>query len=111
MQALDSQELKCEVRVGYQGTKILKIVDEGYLVTDDDVKTGKVLVELDSSELQKQLVQQEIIYQSSAAALTDAQQGYDIQLNQNISDMMAVGAEGALRTDGLREIPRDQSGR
>jgi len=34
LQALESQELKCEVRVGYQGTKILKIVDEGYLITE-----------------------------------------------------------------------------
>src|SRR5947208_6178764 len=53
MQAVESQEIKCEVRVGYQGTKILKIVEEGYLVTDDDVRTNKSLVELDSSELQK----------------------------------------------------------
>ena len=90
MQAVDSQEIKCEVRVGYQGTKILKIVEEGYLVTDDDVKTNKVLVELDSSELQKLMVQQEIQFQSSAASLADAQQGYDIQLNQNLSDIMAA---------------------
>src|SRR5882762_8050937 len=41
MQAVDSQELKCEVRVGYQGTKILKIVEEGYQVTDEDVKNLK----------------------------------------------------------------------
>jgi multidrug resistance efflux pump len=90
LQALDSQELKCEVRVGFQGAKILRIIDEGYQVTEDDVRTNKVLVELDSSELQKTLVQQEIIFQSAAAALADAQQGYDIQLNQNVSDMMAA---------------------
>ncbi|HMJ89134.1 MAG TPA: HlyD family efflux transporter periplasmic adaptor subunit [Candidatus Acidoferrum sp.] len=90
MQAVDSQEIKCEVRVGYQGTKVLKIVEEGYNITDEDVKTGKVLVELDSSDLQKQLVQQEIQFQSAAASLADAQQGYDIQLNQNLSDIMAA---------------------
>ena len=90
MQAVDSQELKCEVRVGYQGTKILKIVEEGYQVTDDDVRTNKVLVELDSSELQKTLVQQEIQFQSASASLADAQQGYDIQSNQNLSDILAV---------------------
>src|SRR2546425_11718616 len=90
LQALESQELKCEVRVGYQGTKILRIVEEGYQVTEDDVKTNKVLVELDSSELQKQIIQQEIQYQSAVASLTDAQQGYDIQLNQNISDIKAA---------------------
>ncbi|MBI3849591.1 MAG: HlyD family efflux transporter periplasmic adaptor subunit [Verrucomicrobia bacterium] len=90
IQALESQEIKCEVRVGYQGTKILKIVEEGYQVTEEDVKNGKVLVELDSSDLQKQIVQQEIQYQSAVASLTDAQQGYDIQLNQNISDIKAA---------------------
>jgi HlyD family secretion protein len=90
LQALSSQELKCEVRVGYQGTKILKIVDEGYMVTEEDVKNGKVLVELDSSELQKQLVQQEILYQSSSAALADATQGYEIQEIQNLSDILAA---------------------
>src|SRR5256714_4639504 len=90
IQALESQEIKCEVRVGYQGTKILKIVEEGYQVTEEDVKTNKVLVELDSSDLQKQIVQQEIQYQTAIASLTDAEQGYDIQLNQNISDIKAA---------------------
>ncbi|NOS68354.1 MAG: hypothetical protein HOP33_00280, partial [Verrucomicrobia bacterium] len=95
LQALESQEIKCEVRVGYQGTKILRIVDEGYLVTEEDVKTNKMLVELDSSELEKQIVQQEIQYQSAAASLTDAQQGYEIQVNQNQSDVK--GAEQKVR--------------
>jgi len=90
LEALESQESKCEVRVGYQGTKILKIVEEGYLVTEDDVKTNKVLVELDSSDLEKQIVQQEIQYQSALASLTDAQQNYEIQLNQNLSDVKAA---------------------
>jgi len=90
IQALESQEIKCEVRVGYQGTKILKIVEEGYQVTDEDVKTNKMLVELDPSELEKQIVQQEIQYQSAAASFTDAQQGYEIQVNQNASDIMAA---------------------
>ena len=90
VQALESQEIKCEVRVGYNGTKILKIVEEGYQVTEEDVKTNKVLVELDSSDLQKQLVQQEIQYQTAVASLTDAQQSYEIQLNQNISDIKAA---------------------
>jgi len=90
LQALESQELKCEVRVGYQGTKILRIVDEGYFVTEEDVKTNKVLVELDYSDLQKQIVQQEIQYQSAVANLTDSQQGYEIQLGQNQSDISAA---------------------
>jgi HlyD family secretion protein len=95
LQALESQESKCEVRVGYQGTKILKIVDEGYLVMEDDVKTNKMLVELDSSDLEDKIVQQEIQYQCALASLTDAQQNYEIQLNQNLSDVK--GAEQKVR--------------
>ncbi len=78
---------KCEVKVGYQGAKILRIVEEGYLVTEEDVRTNKVIVELDSSDLEKQIVQQEIQYQSAYASLIDAQQNYEIQLNQNQSDI------------------------
>jgi multidrug resistance efflux pump len=87
LQALEFQEIKCEVRVGYQGTKILRIVEEGYFVTDEDVKTNKVLVELDSSDIQKQIIQQEIQYQSAVASLIDAEQNYEIQLGQNQSDV------------------------
>ena len=90
LKALESQEIKCEVRVGYQGTKILKIVPEGYFVTDDDVRTNKVLCELDSSDLQNKLVQQEIQYQTALASLADAEQGYQIQLGQNDSDIKAA---------------------
>lgn len=89
IEALESQAVKCEVR-GYQGVKILKIVEEGYQVTDADVRTNKVLAELDSSELQKQITQQAITFESTAASLTDARQAYDIQLNQNVSDVNAA---------------------
>jgi len=90
IEALESQEIKCEVRVGFQGTKILRIVEEGYLVTEEDVKQGKILVELDSSEIEKQLVQQEIQYQNAVASLADAEQNYQIQLNQNLTDIAAA---------------------
>lgn len=90
VRAVESQEIKCEVRASYQGLKILKIVEEGYEVTAEDIRTNKVLVELDSSELEKQIVQQDIQYESAAASLTDAQQNYEIQLNQNLSDIKAA---------------------
>jgi len=90
IKAVESQEIKCEARVGYQGIKVLKIVDEGYEVTDQDIRTNKVLIELDSSELQKQIVQEDIQYETAVAALTDAQEGYEIQLNQNLSDIKAA---------------------
>jgi hypothetical protein len=89
VEALESQDFKCEVR-GFDGLKILKIVEEGYQVTEDDVKSRKPLVELDSAELKKQLTTQEIQFESTVASLTEARQAYDIQLNQNLSDIKAA---------------------
>ena len=68
IEALKSQEIRSEVK-GYQGTKILSIVDEGYQVTGEDVKNKKVLVELDSSELRQKIVTQEIQFQSTVATV------------------------------------------
>lgn len=90
IQAAQSQQIKCEVRVGYQGTKILKLIEEGYMITEEDIRTNKVLVELDSSEIQKQIAEQEIGFQSATASLTDAQQNFQIQLAQNQSDIKAA---------------------
>jgi multidrug efflux pump subunit AcrA (membrane-fusion protein) len=87
VEALESQEIRCEVATGYQGTKILKIIEEGYFVTDEDVKNGLVLVELDSSDLRDKLLTQEIQFQSTLAALTEARQSFDIQLNQSKLDI------------------------
>ncbi len=87
-------EIKCEVKGG-QGIKILKIVEEGYQVTEQDVKTNKVLVLLDSADLRTKILQQEIAFGSTAASLVDAQQAYDIQLNQNLSDVKAAEQKSA----------------
>lgn len=87
VEALESQEIRCEVAAGYQGTKILKIVEEGYFVTDEDVQNGLVLVELDSTDLRDRLLTQEIQYQSSLATLTEARQNFDIQFNQSQTDV------------------------
>lgn len=89
IEALESQEIRSEVRSA-AGTKILKIIEEGYLVTDDDVKNSKILVELDSADLRDRIVQEEISYQSDLASLTDAAQSYEIQRNQNTSDIAAA---------------------
>lgn len=88
-EALESQEIRSQIK-GYQGTKILSIVEEGYLVTDDDIKNGKILVELDNSDLKQRMTTEDIQFQSTLSGLIEAQQAYDIQLNQNRSDLKAA---------------------
>jgi HlyD family secretion protein len=92
IEALESQEIKSQVK-GWQGTKILSIVDEGYFVTAEDVSSKKVLVELDSSELQEKLTTSEISFRGTQAQLTEALKGYDIQVNQSESDIYAAELE------------------
>lgn len=90
VEALESQEIKSQVK-GWQGTKILYIVEEGYYVTEEDVKNKLKLVELDSSELQDKLTTSQIQFKGTQASLTEAEKGYDIQINQSESDI--YGAE------------------
>lgn len=89
LEAVESQEVRSEVK-GWEGRKILSIVEEGYLISDDDVRTNRILIELDSSEIKQRIVTQEIEFESKQAALTEAQQGFAIQLNQNVTDLKAA---------------------
>lgn len=82
--AAKSLQLKSEV----QGeTKILSIVEEGYLVTPEDVEKGLVLVELDSKLLLDQLTEKELAYQKSLADFTQAREEYEIQRTENQSNI------------------------
>ena len=90
IEAKESQQIKSEV----QGqVKILSIVEEGYMLTPEDVENGLVLVELDSKELLDRQLEQELQYQNAKASFTEAREQYDIQVNQNASDIKAAELE------------------
>jgi len=87
IKARRSIDINCNVEG--QST-IISIVPEGVFITEEDVKNGKVLVELDSSSLEEQIATREIDFASSEAALTEAKEAYDIQVKQNESDITAA---------------------
>ncbi|MCP4613853.1 MAG: HlyD family efflux transporter periplasmic adaptor subunit [Planctomycetes bacterium] len=87
IKARTSIDINCKVEG--QST-IISIVPEGIFITEEDVKNGKVLVELDSSNLEEQIATREIDFASSEAALTEATEAYDIQVKQNESDLAAA---------------------
>lgn len=82
VEAQESQEIKSEIR-GHSGAKILSIIEEGYLVTQEDIKNGLILVELDPSALEDQLVNQEIAVQTAEAQFVESRAQFDIQITQN----------------------------
>jgi len=84
IKARKSIDIKSEVEG--QAT-IISLVPEGTYITEDDVKNGKVLFELDSSSLEEELAQREIDLAASEASYAEAKEGYEIQLKQNESDI------------------------
>jgi HlyD family secretion protein len=84
MVAVKSLELKSEV----EGRKsILELVDEGTVVTQEDVDKGLVLCKLDSADLEESLSSRAISFSNTEAQYTKAQEDYAIQLKQNESDI------------------------
>jgi HlyD family secretion protein len=73
----------------YGEATIISIVPEGTYITQEDVDAGKLLVELDSSSLVDRLKEEEKGLASDVAMLTEAQENYHIQQNQNESDITA----------------------
>ena len=86
LEATQSQELRSQIK-GREGVKILSIVDEGYRVSPEDVDNGLVLVELDTASLIDEQLNQEIAVETAEASYIESRAQYEIQLNQNASDL------------------------
>lgn len=86
IRAMEYLEVKNEVKIS-NGTKILEIVEEGYEVTDQDIKDGKVLFRLDPSEIEEQIVGFDVEFQQTEASYAEAKQNLDIQESENQSEI------------------------
>jgi HlyD family secretion protein len=87
IKAVNSTDIKCEVE---GKTAIVNIVPEGTYITPEDVKNGKVLVELDSSKLREELAQRQIDLATAEANHAEAKEAYQIQVKQNESNITAA---------------------
>ena len=74
----------CEVE---GGAAITEIVPEGTYISPEDVANGRVLVRLDSGDLDERLTQQRIVFATAEADYTSAIEANDIQVKQNESDI------------------------
>ncbi|MFK5923627.1 MAG: efflux RND transporter periplasmic adaptor subunit [Verrucomicrobiota bacterium] len=86
IRAMEYLEVKNEVRIS-SGTKVLTIIEEGYEVTDQDVKDGKVLVRLDPSEIEEQIIGHDVDFQQTEATYAEAKQNLEIQESQSQSQI------------------------
>lgn len=88
VQAIESQEIRSPILKGT--VKILSIVEEGYLVTQEDIDKGLVLVELDSADLEERKNDQEISVQTAEAQFIESKAQRDIQASSNQSQISAA---------------------
>src|SRR6056297_3732170 len=88
IQALNFLEFRNEVKLS-QGVKILDIIDEGYYVTEEDVAKEKVLVRLDKSALEEEIVDHDVEFQQTEAAYAEAKQNIEIEESEALSEIKA----------------------
>jgi HlyD family secretion protein len=82
IRALKNHEVKSEIEIL---TKIISLIPEGYHVSEDDVREGKVLVELDSTELKSKIVDHDIQFQTTVSAYIDTDENREIVKSENQS--------------------------
>ncbi len=66
---------------------ILDVVPEGTQITEEDVKNGKVLIRLDSRDIENDLDQQKVSLETAYASFKEAEENLEIQKKQNESDL------------------------
>jgi HlyD family secretion protein len=84
LEAMESVTVASEVE---GQAAILKIVEEGRIISAEDVANGLVLVRLDDSEITDRLERQKIERAAAEAALENAVNNLEIQREQNASDI------------------------
>ncbi|MHC4425837.1 MAG: efflux RND transporter periplasmic adaptor subunit [Planctomycetota bacterium] len=88
IKAQESTDIMCEVEG--RGVEIASIVPEGTVITPEDVAQGRILCQLNASELQDTYNQEQIAFSAAKAAYTEAQEAHLIQKKQNESDIAAA---------------------
>ena len=88
IKAQESTDIICDV--GWRGVEIASVVAEGTVVTQEDVDNGKILCQLNSSELEDYYSREKTELSEDHASYLQAQEGHLIQLKQNESDIAAA---------------------
>lgn len=87
IRAHKSIQYKCQVERRGAEVTILTIVENGTYITQEDVDNEKLLVKLDSSQLEDQLLQERMELSSDEEGVKSAKEAYGIQVLQNESSI------------------------
>jgi len=87
VKAQESTDIMCEVEG--RGVEIADIIQEGTVITQEDVDNGKIICQLNSSDLKDYYNRELIDFSNAQANYLEAQEAHVIQGKQNESDIAA----------------------
>jgi len=87
IKAQESTDVMCEVEG--RGVEIADIIPEGTVITQEDVDNGKIICQLNASDLKDTYNRELIDFSSAQANYLEAQEAHLIQKKQNESDIAA----------------------
>ncbi len=87
IQARSYTDYICEVE---GQSSIVDVIREGTYISPEDVRNGRILVQLDTADLQEHYTAQKIAFATAEADFTEAKEALEIQRKQNESDVQAA---------------------
>ncbi len=90
-----------------KSVKIVTIVPEGTIVTEEDVAAKKVLVQFDSKDLEDQLYERQTAFENAEASLVTAEETLAIQRSDNESSVQKAELEVLYAQSDLRKLVGD----
>ncbi len=88
--------------------RILEMVDEGTIITPEDVKKGKILLRFDDTSIQEDMVNRKTEFEAAKAALTQAKEALAIQKSANESSIRKAELNLLLAMNDFRKLIGDK---
>lgn len=105
LETLVSNDIIQEIR---RSVKILEIVDEGTMITDEDVKKERVLVRFETKEIEDQLFEHTTSFENAQASFTQAEESLTIQVSDNESSLRSAELAVIYADNDLRKLVGDR---
>ncbi len=105
LETLVSNDIIQEIR---RSVKILEIVDEGTMITDEDVKNERILVRFETKEIEDQLFEHTTSFENAQASFTQAEESLAIQISDNESSLRSAELAVIYADNDLRKLVGDR---
>jgi HlyD family secretion protein len=105
LETLVSNDIVQQIR---RSVKILEIVDEGTMITDEDVDDQRVLVRFETKEIEDQLFERNTAFENAQASFTQAEESLTIQISDNESSLRSSELAVIYADNDFRKLVGDQ---